>query len=312
MSSKIVAVAGGTGKLGRAIVEELVNHGGYSVLILGREANPEKTKEIGAEILAVDYSDADAIASTLEKNKIDTVISTLGSMFGSDPELALIEGSKKSNVTKRYIPSLWGCRYTSELAAFFPLAHSKIAYLKALEGSSLEYTAVINGFFLDYWGFPKVKSYLGPNPLILDIAGNAAAIPGSGDVPGVFTYSFDIGRFVAALLSVTKWDKESVIIGDKLTWNEFLAIAEEVKGTKFTVAKDDLSTLQQGKITELPSQVALYPFFPKEQLQGFFAAFGIMFEKGFFDFKLEGTLNERYPEIKTKKAKDIVEEAWRA
>lgn len=50
----------------------------------------------------------------------------------------------------------------------------------------------------------KVKLYLGPNPLVIDIAGNAAAIPSLGDVPVVFTYSFDIGRFVAALLSENK------------------------------------------------------------------------------------------------------------
>lgn len=183
-------------------------------------------------------------------------------------------------------------------------------YLAALELTSLEYTTVINGLFLDYWGFPKVRSYLGSNPIVLDIAGNAAAIPGSGDVPVVFTYSFDIGRLVTALLSEDKWDKETIMIGDKLTWNEFLAIAEEVKGTKFTVTNDDMSTLQQGKITELPGHVAMYPFLPKEALQGMFAGFGIMSEKGHFNFKTEGSLSQRHPEIKTKKARDIVEEAW--
>lgn len=43
MPSKIVAVAGGTGKLGRAIVEELVSNGSYKVLILGREVNPSNS-----------------------------------------------------------------------------------------------------------------------------------------------------------------------------------------------------------------------------------------------------------------------------
>lgn len=131
-------------------------------------------------------------------------------------------------------------------------------------------------------------------------------------MPVVFTYSFDIGRFVAALLGEDKWEKESVIIGDKLTWNEFLAIAEDVKGTKFKVTKDELETLQKGQITELPSQAVLYPFFPKEMLQGFFASFGVLFEKGFFNFETKGSLNEKYPEIKTRTAKSIVEEAWKA
>lgn len=39
MASCVVAVAGGTGKLGRTIVDELVAHGGYKVFILGREVS---------------------------------------------------------------------------------------------------------------------------------------------------------------------------------------------------------------------------------------------------------------------------------
>jgi uncharacterized protein YbjT (DUF2867 family) len=34
MSSRTIAVFGGTGKLGRAIVEERITHGGYKVFIL--------------------------------------------------------------------------------------------------------------------------------------------------------------------------------------------------------------------------------------------------------------------------------------
>jgi uncharacterized protein YbjT (DUF2867 family) len=39
MSSRTIAVAGGTGKLSRAIVEELIAHGGYKVFVLSREAS---------------------------------------------------------------------------------------------------------------------------------------------------------------------------------------------------------------------------------------------------------------------------------
>lgn len=37
MCSKMVAVAGGHGSIGRAIVEELIAHGGYNLIILSRE-----------------------------------------------------------------------------------------------------------------------------------------------------------------------------------------------------------------------------------------------------------------------------------
>lgn len=99
-----------------------------------------------------------------------------------------------------------------------------------MEATSLEWTAVYNGFFLDYFGTPRVKSYVDDVAFFIDVANDTASVPGSGDVPIVFTHTFDIGRFIAALLELPKWRAESYIIGDKLTFNELVHIAEEVKG----------------------------------------------------------------------------------
>jgi len=185
--------------------------------------------------------------------------------------------------------------------------------LNALEATSLEYTAVINGFFLDYYVIPHVKSHLPGFTLAIDVANKTAAIPGSGDVPVVFTHSFDLGRFVAALLLAqpSSWDKESYIIGDKLTLNEFLAIAEEVRGCKFETTYDSLDTLRSGQVTELPAHPPMYPYFPKQMLQGMCAVFGLLFEQGFLDLEPERSLNSQFPEIKTRKVRELVEEAWR-
>ncbi|KAJ4313871.1 hypothetical protein N0V94_006737 [Neodidymelliopsis sp. IMI 364377] len=328
MPSTTIAVAGGTGNIGRAIVEELVAHGGFKVFILGREASAEKSKEIGAPILAIDYSNHLSLVSVLELNSIDTIVSTLSTAAGADPELALIKAADTSNVTKRYIPSVWGVRYTAEygpaftielspvltrfrVAKYYPDAHAKIKAFSALSASNLEYTVVLNGFFLDYFGIPHIKSYLPSFPFFLDIANNAASIPASGDVPITFTYSFDVGRFVGKLLEESKWEKESVIVGDQLTWNQFLALAEDVKETKFSVSRDSLKMLQKGQITELPGQRALYLIFPKEALQSAAAIFSILMEKGFVTLKKEGSLNERYKDVNVKTARDLVEEAWK-
>lgn len=66
--------------------------------------------------------------------------------------------------------------------------------------------------------------------MVLDVENRAAAIPGSGDVPVTLTYSYDVASFVAALLDMPHWSKESRIIGDTVTWNEFVRMAEEVTG----------------------------------------------------------------------------------
>lgn len=75
---------------------------------------------------------------------------------------------------------------------------------------------------------------MAPQSVVLDIANNAAAIPGDGENPVVFTHSFDVADYVSRLLDLPKWDEESYIVGDKLTFNEFVKLAEEIKGSFYT------------------------------------------------------------------------------
>lgn len=107
----------------------------------------------------------------------------------------------------------------------------KLAAVEKLESTSLGFTLVSNGFFMDYYGLPRAKSYLQPLIFVVDMAHNTAAIPGSGDTPVVFTHTFDVAKFVAALVNQDVWPKRSIIVGDRMTWNQVLSIAEEVKGS---------------------------------------------------------------------------------
>jgi hypothetical protein len=195
----------------------------------------------------------------------------------------------------------------------FPVAKTKVQIVDAISQTNLEWTGIQNGLFTDFYVSPKIKSYLNPFPLVLDIQGNAAGIPGTGDEYIVFTHTSDISKYVAELvLDPNPWGKISTIIGDKITWNEFVKIAEDVKGTKFEVTYDSIDTLKQGKITELPSHPHIYPFFPKEAMQGLFSSFGILFANGDFDLKSDSSnsLNERYPGISPKPVRELVQEAW--
>lgn len=66
-----------------------------------------------------------------------------------------------------------------------------------------------------------------PMSIVLDIPSKKAAIPGSGNEPAVFTHTTDVAKFVAASLDLDKWDTASYVVGDRVTWNEFLHFAEE-------------------------------------------------------------------------------------
>jgi nucleoside-diphosphate-sugar epimerase len=147
---------------------------------------------------------------------------------------------------------------------------------------------------------------MGPLPIVIDVANNAAAIPGSGNVPVAFTHTTDVASFTAKLLNLEKWPRESYVVGEKLTWNEFLSLVERVKGVKFDVAYDGMEKLQRYQTTELPGQKELYPFFPKPMLQGLTAACGILFDKGFFDINSE----ENVVGIKARGIRELIAEAW--
>ncbi|KAH7254699.1 hypothetical protein FSOLCH5_011310 [Fusarium solani] len=307
--SSLVAVAGGTGNLGRTIVEAIIADGKSQVVILAREANAEKEKQIGAKILPVNYADVDGLTKVLEDNNIETVISTLNTMGVADPELNLIAAADQAKTTRRFVPSIWGAKYTQEISDSFPIAKAKLAVTAALEKTNLEHTSWLIGYFADYYIAPHLPSHMTILRVVIDMANNAAAIPGSGDVPVAFTYTVDLAKFVSASLSLPKWQPETYLVGDKLTWNQLLALAEAAKGTKFSVTYDSVDSLKEGKVSELPSHAAMYGFLPKEQLQGILATFGLMFEGGLFDLK-GPSIAQEFPDIKLRSMKELLTEAW--
>lgn len=89
---------------------------------------------------------------------------------------------------------------------------------------------MVNGIMLDYWTAPKIPSTMPPVTLVMDIPHKVAAIPGDGNVTNTFTHTRDIAKFTAAMLDLDKWDPVSYIVGDRVTWNEFLRLAEEATG----------------------------------------------------------------------------------
>jgi hypothetical protein len=71
-----------------------------------------------------------------------------------------------------------------------------------------------------------------------------------------------------------------------------------------------LEKLEQFQVTELPSQVAMYQWVPKEVMQPLFAIFGKWFAQGVFQSPPDKRLNDKFPEIKPMKMKEMIETAW--
>lgn len=102
-----------------------------------------------------------------------------------------------------------------------------------LRKTGLEWTRVANGYFMDYYGMPHVKTYLKPLFFVVDPPNKTAAIPGTGDEVLSFTYTFDVAKFVVAFLSLPKWEEITYCYGENSTFNKLVALAEEAQGMLF-------------------------------------------------------------------------------
>ena len=132
-----VAVAGGTGNVGRTLVEAIVETSRHEVFVLTRKvrlvegigtaffpATPliygQETRVFSVQpavkLLVMDYSSVDAIASIFSQNKIHTVISTLSGLTPdvAEAELHLIRGAAASTTVKRFAPSEFGFDYDQD------------------------------------------------------------------------------------------------------------------------------------------------------------------------------------------------------
>ncbi|KAM6519222.1 hypothetical protein FALCPG4_012869 [Fusarium falciforme] len=293
---KVIAVAGGTGHVGRTIVETLAQSPSLKVIVLGRKASPSKPGE--PVHVVIDYANVAAVATALEQHNVHTVISAIqvANEEASAAETNLIRAAGQSSSVKRFIMSGWGS-LPSEMS---PTSIFQKASLEALRKTDLEWTRFAVGYFLDCYSLISLKTHLLPLSFAIDVANKKAAIPGTGNEPIAFTYTYDVAKFVAAFLEEPKWDELTVCYGEKTTWNEFVKVAEEVTGSSFDVTYDPLEKLQRGETTELPAQkaeLALSPF-PEALTRQLLALLGIWSVTGQFDIPHDGSLNTRYPGIK--------------
>ncbi|KAJ0329158.1 hypothetical protein COL5a_004392 [Colletotrichum fioriniae] len=100
----IIAIAGGTGAVGKTIVEGIVAHGGHSVFVLSR-------------------TDVEGISKILQENQIDTVISAMGVVTPetNQAQINLVKASNTSSSTRRFIVSAYDMLHTREYVNFVNL-----------------------------------------------------------------------------------------------------------------------------------------------------------------------------------------------
>lgn len=132
---------------------------------------------------------------------------------------------------KKFIPSEFGIKYTKDLLSFHPAAQWWLDAADLLRNSHLQFTRIILGWTLDHYGNPRVPSNLKPFSYAIDFHNRRAAIPGDGTAPVAFLHTKDLAKYIAAMLEQDNWPEHSAFAGDRMSWGELLALAEEVTGT---------------------------------------------------------------------------------
>ncbi|OOF99367.1 hypothetical protein ASPCADRAFT_203135 [Aspergillus carbonarius ITEM 5010] len=302
-----IAVAGGTGGVGKTIVETLLQERKYQVIVLTRGSPKDDPPLPRSQQVQINYDDIDSAAQTLDKHAIHTLISAIGiySDETSKSQLNLIQAAERSSATKRFIPSEYSFIQTKDLLPVDPSIQYWLDAAELLQKSGLSYTRITPGIFMDYWGMPKVRTNLQPYVIGIDVANCWAAIPGDGNDKLSVTYTYDMATFIVKLLDLEEWPEFSVFVGDEITYNELLKLAEQVRGKSFEVVYDSAEKIKNGEVTVPP----FHPGTSEEETRETAVLVGRLTIAGAFDLPKE-RMNTRFPDLKPVKLRDFLISAW--
>lgn len=230
-----VAVAGGTGSIGKLIVDAILATKKHEVVVLSRSPNPALESR-GVTVIPVSYTDSSSLERALQG--VHTVISTIGVPAELDAwaasQIALLEAAKKVGV-KRFAPSEFAARALPNDPLVGYTHKAKV--LEEVARSELEYTFFESGLWMNFLadGSPRLGQLQLPR-FVVDVERCTATIPGDGTFALALTRTEDIAAFVAASLDLPEWPEVSKMVGDSISWNEVTALAEKVRGMRFILS----------------------------------------------------------------------------
>ncbi|KAK5658907.1 hypothetical protein OQA88_1721 [Cercophora sp. LCS_1] len=262
-----IAIAGGSGELGREVIDVLVASGKHDITILTRNSSVDPVTP-GATHRPVDYDNHGDLVQAL--TGIHTVLSFVNQLM-EPPEINcqknLINACIAAGVT-RFAPSEYGSA-SKENVSFWAKKQQTQDYLEEVNKDSkvLEYTLFQPGLFLDYLASPhKTAKYVTPLDTFIDFHNRRAiVVQGHEDAVITLTLVRDIANLVAQAVDYPgSWPKNGGISGNRLTISELLTLAERIRGP-FTITRIPISTLQSGSLPATFSLTTRHPSYTPTQ-----------------------------------------------
>ncbi|KAL2202639.1 hypothetical protein CC79DRAFT_1164496 [Sarocladium strictum] len=236
----------------------------------------------------------------------------------------LIAAADKCPSVKRFIPSEYNVEYDVG-DDILPYQEKKyhVAARKVLnKTTTLEYTYIYPGMFMDYFGMPRVASSLRPLCFFVDPEKGLAILPGDGEAKMSMTFTTDAARYIALALDMDKWPRIMTTAVSTVTLNELVRLIEKSSQKKLDVKYQPVEKLLNHEVIDLPTNVEIAKDYPDRfplgmgQVRGLIADLEAGVALGAFDFdKMTDQYNlAKKFEGKTKAPRTIeqlVEEAWK-
>ncbi|KAK1714436.1 NmrA-like family protein [Colletotrichum lupini] len=257
-----IAIAGGSGNVGREILDALVARGKHEILILSRKNVPATDFGPGVKWIKTNYNDVAHLSQVLEG--VHTVLSFVAgpvdptNIAQRETQKNLIDASIKAGV-RRFAPSEWASSKL-EYMFWYGFKEETRKYLATINKDKkvLEYCLFQPGLFTNYMTYPFSSSkhvQLFETPFNF-YQRRALVVDGGENAIITFTTAQDLARVVALAVEYEgEWPVIGGVQGAQVSVAQLIALGEKIRGEPFNVTKLKSDDLKAG--------VVKAPWFPK-------------------------------------------------
>ncbi|KAL8994720.1 MAG: hypothetical protein Q9169_005384 [Polycauliona sp. 2 TL-2023] len=245
-----VAIAGSNG-LACSIADAITKNTYHQIIILSRAPKPQLSAR-GWQVVVVNYDQAHRQELTFKLAGVSVVVSVIS----GPAQIALIDAAAQAGV-RRFAPA----EFEGPAALRPPsdaLDRGKRAALERLgyyQTRGMQYTSFVCGILYErfapggmYASRIGLRSGIGAEgDYLINITQRKAQIPfGTNGQPAVLslTSAEDVGKFVAAAISLPQWPPELRMRGDRMNVTSLVQIVQTVRGVGFEKTQYNSQTMQ--------------------------------------------------------------------
>ncbi|KJK74450.1 hypothetical protein H634G_10357 [Metarhizium anisopliae BRIP 53293] len=312
----VVAVAGGTGGVGRTVLDAIAKSGQHQAIVLSRITSVSTAVD-EPKRFAVDYNSVEQMKQILQENNVQVVVSALLLVDEAvaQSQINLIRAAAQSGTVTKFIPSEYYIDFHAPIPGADLFTNFQLeAEAELARHAQLTWTLIRVGIFLDHLTMPHnpKTTYITPFWVFVDIDHEQCVFPGDGSQPLVLTHSQDLAAYIERLvgLPAENWPRESVVASNKLQVKDLESLVNKVTGKKFKFAYDSVEDIQKGHITQLPSNTAVFQDPAKgEMFREVERQVMLSMLSGAHDLPGKN-LAELFPEVQTTDIEDFFRAGW--